>query len=193
MLRQLCDQISFIRDSCDLFDQGKIAEGKRIATAVRILVHDTKKSHSLLMQLGYKTRLPFESRAEPNNTSNSGPYHGLLDIALPAMRYKPKLDGVAARPMSFDDWWNEPVLKDADGELYSRKDLVLSVANTDGGAHVDPEMKEAYEKLSRKNHVGYQVAVGGKPIQWHDNPVLPSLRQIGYEMLETVNSMPEAR
>src|SRR3990172_6529 len=93
--QQLLDQIAFIRASCDLFDNGNEREGKRIATAVRILVHDTKNSHSLLMQLGYKTGLVFVSRAEANSTSNLGPYHGLLNIAIgKAMRYVPKLNGV---------------------------------------------------------------------------------------------------
>jgi hypothetical protein len=190
MLRQLGDQKNFIEASCKLFDKGKIGEGKRIATAIRILVHDTKNSCSLLTQLGYKTRLKFVSRAVPNTTSNTGPYHGLLNITLPAMRYRPKLDGVAGRSMSFDDWWSEPVLKDTDGTLYSRKKLVLFVADTDGGAHVDPEMDDAYAKLSQENHVGYRVAIGGRQILWDENPVLPSLRQIGYEVLESLNLTP---
>ena len=191
---QLRDQIAFIRTSCALFDGGSVREAKRIATHIRILVHDTRNSHSLLMQLGYKNTLQFMSRAIVNRPSNLGPYHGLLNLKLGrAISYEPKLQTEAARAMPFEDWWNEHALKDADGTLYSRKDLVLFVADTDGGAHVDPEMDEAYEKLSRENHVGLQVAVGGRPIQWHENPVLPSLRQIGHEILEILDSVPEAR
>ena len=186
---QLRDQIGFIRASCSLFDQGYTSEGKRITTAIRILVHDTSNSHSLLEQLEYKNKLRFVSRAAPYRTSYrksnlvfrpTGPYQGLLNIQLGnkgGPRYVSKFNSVDARPTPFDEWWNETVLKDADDALYSRKKLVLFVADTDGGAHIDPEMDEAYEELSRKNHVGYEVAIGGKPIQWHENPVLPSLRQ----------------
>jgi len=95
--------------------------------------------------------------------------------------------------MPFADWWNEAVLKDADGTLYSRCELVLAVANTDGGAHVDPEMDAAYQKLTRENHIGYAVARGGKPMQWHENPVLPSMRQIGHELLETLKTVAEGQ
>ena len=198
---QLCEQINFIRKSCEHFDEGDPSEGKRIATAIRILVHDTSNSHSLLEQLEYKNKLQFVSRAEPYRTSYlksnlefrpTGPHLGLLNIQLGNQggpRYVSKFNSVDARPMPFDEWWNETVLKDADDARYSRKKLVLFVANTDGGAHVDPEMDEAYEELSRKNHVGYEVAIGGKPIQWHENPVLPSIRQIGYEILETLASI----
>src|SRR3990172_8370265 len=187
---QLRDQIAFLRTSCNFFDKGDSHEGKRIALLVRILVHNTQQSRSLLMQLGYENALQFVSRALMKRPC-SGPYHGLLNIAFgKTIRYVPKFDDEDARPMLFEDWWNEPVLKDAGGTFYSRRELVLAVANTDGGAHVDPEMDETYSKLSRENHVGYEVAVGGKAIQWHENPVLPSLRQIGHEILETLDSVP---
>ena len=192
--QQLSEQINFIRASCTRFDEGQTSEGKRIATHIRVLVHDSSRSHSLLKQLGYKDTLQLVSLAEPYIPANLAPYHGLLNIAIGnGMRYVPKLDSVARRLVPFDDWWDEPVLKDPEGTLYSRKDLVLAVANKDGGTHVDPEIDEAYWKLSRGNNVGYKVAVGGRPIQWHENPVLPSLRQIGFEILETLDSMPEAK
>ena len=36
-------------------------------------------------------------------------------------------------------WWTEPYLKIGPTVHSSKKDVVLDVANTDGGAHVDPE------------------------------------------------------
>src|SRR3546814_6442116 len=41
----------------------------------------------------------------------------------------------------FELWWNMPVIKDAGGELHSRRSLILERANKDGGAHVDPTVK----------------------------------------------------
>jgi hypothetical protein len=159
LVDQLRDHIAFIKASCGLFDTGHDGEAKRIATSIRVLVHDTSVSHSILQQLGYKSSLQFISLAIPNRSSNLGPYWGLLDVEITAGTYVPKLDQVAPRPMPFGEWWQEPVLKDGDGNLYSRSELVLALANKDGGAHVDPDMDEAYERLSRRNHVGVEVAV----------------------------------
>jgi len=193
LLGQLKDHITFIRASCGLYDSGHGGEAKRIATSVRVLVHDTDVSHSLLEQLGYKQTLQFLTFAVPNKPYNLGPYHGLLNIELVKRVYVPKLDQVPPRPMYFRDWWDETVLKDEDGTFYSRRELVLALANKDGGAHVAPEMDEAYERLTRENHVGYEVAVGGKSIKWHANPVFPSVRQIGHEILETLKAVPEGK
>ncbi len=143
LLGQLKDQIDFIRASCKLFDSGQASEAKRIATQIRVLVHDTASSHSLLEQLGYKASHQFLSLAVHNKSNNLGPYFGLLNIGLPGRTYLPKLNQVSPQPMKFADWWQEPVLKDGDGTLYTRRDLVLFLANKDGGAHVDPEMDEA--------------------------------------------------
>ena len=188
---QLRDHVGFIRASCELFDSGNGGEAKRVATSIRGLVHDTGASHSLLEQLGYKASLQFLSLAFPNNPANLGPYWGVLDVELISRTYRPKLNQVPPRPLPFADCWQEPILKHGDGTLYSRRDLVLALANKDGGAHVDPEMDEAYERLSRDNHVGVEVAVGGKVIKWDANPVYPSVRHIGHEMLETLKAVPE--
>ena len=37
---------------------------------------------------------------------------------------------------------------------FSRKNLILNVADTDGGTHVDPELDEKYMAFSRKNSLG---------------------------------------
>lgn len=190
--QQLRDQIAFLRTSCRLYDEGEFHEAKRIATSARILLHDTERSSSLLRQLAHKNILQFISRALPYNPRNVMPYLGLLNIQMgnPPV-YLPKMETQESIRMTFETWWNQPVLKDADDSLYTRKDLVLFVADKDGGAHVDPEMDAAYQLLSRENHVGWGVAIGGVRIQWRENPVLPSLRQIGLELSETLNSLPE--
>ena len=48
---QLASQLEFIQSSCDLYDVGKVREGVRIATALRVLFHQTRKSTSVLTHL----------------------------------------------------------------------------------------------------------------------------------------------
>src|SRR5215213_9256029 len=57
LLSYLREQVRFLRSSAKAYDDGDEAEERRLATAIRVLVHDTGQSHSLLGQLGLKERL----------------------------------------------------------------------------------------------------------------------------------------
>jgi hypothetical protein len=48
---------TIIQSSGAAFDAGQTSEAKRLSTAIRILVHDTGVSKSLLGQLGVKDAL----------------------------------------------------------------------------------------------------------------------------------------
>jgi hypothetical protein len=43
-------------------------------------------------------------------------------------------------------WWNQVVLISG-GDKYSRRDVVLTTANQDGGAHVDTSIPSEHEQL----------------------------------------------
>ena len=73
-------------------------------------------------------------------------------------RYLPKLDDgvVNGRRDHFApvrEWWTNPVMRDFEGRFFSRADLVLSVANQDGGAHVDPILDPPYHALVAENSI----------------------------------------
>src|SRR5258708_9428366 len=50
--QHLTKQLGFLARSCKSYDEGHIDEGIRIATVIRVLVHDTKNCVSLLKHLG---------------------------------------------------------------------------------------------------------------------------------------------
>ena len=58
---------------------------------------------------------------------------------------------------------------------------MLARANQEGGAHVDPQIKEAYDKLANSNSTGWTY--GKVPLS---NPVPYALRQISYEVFASV-------
>ncbi len=96
--------------------------------------------------------------------------------------YDPSLRRDLFRP--FGDWWTRLVIRDAEGNRFSRENLVLAVADQDGGAHVDSEIDENYAKLSRLHSLGFTFSKGGaEPKQWTENPVPVALRQIAAEVL----------
>jgi hypothetical protein len=137
------EQLQFLQASADAFDRGLESEAKRLAVTIRVLVHDTANSRSLLNQLGMKEGL-FVDTAEPLDPDNYAPYSGLVATLgnMQGAKYVPFLEDVphSPRTVPFDDWWMAPVFVDGKRQRFSRKELVLTAANQDGGAHVDPAL-----------------------------------------------------
>lgn len=178
------------------YDQGFEGEARRLSVSIRILVHDTSRAKSLLTQLG-KKEIGFLDTATPFNPNNK-----LTVNCLTMMKYSFK-DGVhtgayvapldnlspsrANKKIPFDAWWSGNIIyRDSRRNTFTRKDLVLNVANTDGGAHVDPNLDQAYAQFSRFNTLGWKVFKGGIAEDFANTPVLPSIRQIAHELLRTL-------
>jgi hypothetical protein len=89
-------------------------------------------------------------------------------------------------PMDFVTWWNDLVIQDNLGNHFSRKDLVLEVANTDGGAHIDAALDANYASLTRDNSLGW-ISSDGRTERPLTDIELHSIRQVAYELLETLH------
>lgn len=183
----LKEQISFLEASVNSFDSGAEEEAKRLAVTIRILVHNTPLSHSLLGQLGKK--LIFFDTSLDLDSHNVLAHGGLIYILTGPhqTRYVPMLDNVSpntVKMIDFDSWWNKPVFVDKQGRELTRKDLILTAANQDGGAHVDPSIDETYANLSRK---GLDLIVNhGTGEKTMDKPERVAIRQIAHEVLKTL-------
>ncbi|MCZ8324524.1 MAG: SEC-C metal-binding domain-containing protein [Sphingomonadaceae bacterium] len=185
----LDEQISFLKASCAAFDSGFVGEIKRLAVSVRVLVHDTKTSTSLLT-LTDRKGIQFFDSADPYDDENLVGHSSLVQIHLGSTGAKPKphLDDVLEpRETNFETWWNGVVLVDAQRNEFSRRDIVLSLANKDGGAHVDHKIDEAYNNLRKNNAQGWiTVDEAGREVPAEDN-VPATMRQIAHELLRTLN------
>lgn len=199
-------QLGFLIDACERFDAGEEHYEKPIATALRVLLHDTRNSHSLLEQLGRIGPAGWLDTAGPvsalnimsqNNLAtlspNTGTYLALLDGWQPGPREAREsafgriVNQSVGRTLPFDEWWDMAVVRDSKWEHFSRRDLVLIVANQDGGAHVDPALDEAYYRLTRENSSGWRIMPAGDE-EWTPaaSPVPASLRQIAHEVLRSL-------
>jgi hypothetical protein len=186
----LRQQISFLVSSCKAYDHGKHHEAKRVATILRTLFHKSRSCKPLLGQLQVQ-RNPWYDTANPFDPENLVSHLGLTKFKfdagrLPCLIPKGLPDHVSKLP--FDAWWSRPVVvavKDNEKSYFSRQKLVLNVADTDGGAHVDEGLDEIYNELSRKNGLGINAIYKKKkfPLIY---PELPCLRQIGHEVLLTL-------
>jgi hypothetical protein len=188
----LREQVGFILASIEQFDGGQVAEAKRMATHIRTLLHDGQ-GQSLFAQLGLKKRLLFYDTVK-DDLANPQIAHalGLVGLQLshgpsgPKAKWFPALDpgnlpdGASRR--RFHDWWTRWVMKDSPATGFSRRDIVLPIANQDGGAHVDPNLDKRYADLSRLNSMRWLANTGGGPAPM-PNVELMCVRHIAHEVL----------
>jgi hypothetical protein len=188
--KHLKQQISFLVTSCQEYDQGKHHEAKRIATILRTLFHKTRSCKPLLGQLQIQ-RTQWVDTATAFDPQNLNSHLGLTRYEFTTGRLPclvPKGSQEENNTLPFDAWWSRPVVvsvQEEDKKYYSRQNLVLNVAETDGGAHVDAGLDEIYYDLSRQNGLGINAIYKGEkyPLIY---PELPCLRQIGHEVLLTL-------
>lgn len=204
LLEKLRSQAGFLERSSAAFDLGHKDEGERLALATRVLLHDTKQSHSLLGQLGVKGALRFTDtaiHAEPETKHLGGGLHsqtiishaGLVAIQLrpgSGASYAAMLADISPErvnpPAPFVSWWESPFLTDTASSPVTRKSVTLAVANKDGGAHVAKAIDQAFRELTAGASLGFRT---GSDDQWESIPgvVMATMRQIAFELLDTLH------
>lgn len=148
-LRLLREQHSRLREAVDAFYAGKEVQALNIAITVRVLIHETDRSRSLL------------SRVNPNYWDLTVHHRPVLNpravFAVPLTIQiggdgtrriiRTNLDSPSYKLVPLREWWNtayQPI-----GALrLSKKDIILTVADKDGGAHIDAEFPDSHATLS---------------------------------------------
>lgn len=187
---QMGIQIGFLSRSSELYDQGYEDESLRLATTMRVMFHQTGSSTSLLTHMGLAG----------TNMLSSARGHGdwkdylsqVINLASPLPIQMIPLLGQAFAEVSLDHWWDgEPIFVD-NGTPYTRKKIILSLANKDGGAHVDHQLEAYYEVLrAGKYAIGIKGDLqydGPTPFQqgvtiYPDNAHFALARQFAHEVL----------
>ena len=154
------EQFGLLKKSCDEYDAGDERDIRRIALSLRILLHDTRRSKSLLELLGRKDYLFFDSARDIS------PTHLISDFARVVM----PMTGPNARHIvlpcetpthmvwmvPFEAWWNKVVVRVPSLFNLTRADLVLTMADQDGGAHVEANVEERYYDSPRDGFGAWQ-------------------------------------
>ena len=177
--------------ACRSYDSGVEASGKHISLSLRVLLHQHGTSRALLEQLGLRNGRFLDSAGAVN------PRNLLTECNLIVLRattaggrYIPLVAaGEPPQPpqkIPFAEWWNEPILRDNTRNTFCRRELVLHVANTDGGAHVDPELDAAYAGLSRANSLAWVFSSENVTKAFEGRPELACMRQIADELITTL-------
>jgi hypothetical protein len=204
LLQHLEEQRRFMASSAKSFDEGEEAEAKRLATTVRVLVHNTDRSESLLKQLGVQHRVRFLDTWRPPDPPSPGAVTvrrfdaglAVLQLGSEEARLKAPLEPTEAKirgPQPFRFWWNQAVIEDLQRERFTRRELILFMANKAGGAHIDPAIKPKFRALTRLNSLGWGTGMNeeghryvGVPASPDDeplgNPIPANIRQIAFEV-----------
>lgn len=157
-MQQLNEQASFLVDSAHNYDRGNFAQAKMMSAIIRTLVKDPEfprknnKTVSLLKQLGRKDSMKFFNTGfeaiDPKININ---LVGLVTVpskppSLPGNVdniYLPVLDKsnqIDVKWLDFSDWWESNIIVYQSENLdikITRKSIVLTMAEQDGGTHVD--------------------------------------------------------
>lgn len=199
LLDQLNEQLEFLRKSCESFDEGNHSEAKRIAIAIRVILHDGNNSVSILKQLGIKDSIEFLDSIPKINPNNLLPSSDFLKIRVDSgsISYSPILNNSpffdVKRRFKFGIWNSEPIYKN-NSLLWSRADFILKLANKEGGAHFDPKPDANYKSIVEEGKNRWTLNrntssnTQSEALNPEENIVFVALRQIGFEVLETLIS-----
>lgn len=136
-------------NSSNLYDSGEYIESIRIATTLRVLFHDTKISKSLFTQLNlngtklistYKT-IPKNKQSVVYSKIKTNSQHNVSNECIVKQQ---QIYGV----YNAYEWWEQEIIC-AEPLVTTRKQIVLQVANKEGGAHVDSTATTMLKKLDR--------------------------------------------
>lgn len=182
--RHLEKQLGFLARSTDAFDQEFEDEAARMAQVVRILFHNTKSSHALLHQLGTQDTKILDTSMELVSGNLLGEMP-LLQTGIGGSTgtkfYAPLSDSIFKRYIPGTNWWQQIVFKHQSTHEFSRRRLVLTLTNQDGGAHVDPALDDEYRDIV-KDAFGIRFVRGESEMPRND-PAAETMRQIAHEVL----------
>jgi hypothetical protein len=205
----LNEQLQCLINAVTLFDTGYLCEAKKMATIIRVLLHDTSNSTSLLTHLGKKDSRFYDS-SDGYDPKNAMPTLGLVQLILGnESDYQAKLgERKDFSKVPFSDWWNTIVMtcyrsdyplpeildKSVNYEeamhKISRFRIIYDMANKDGGAHVDTQLDQFYSDLTKYSK-GQWVSVDSKGKE-RDLPTpieYCAVRQISHEVILTIQDL----
>jgi hypothetical protein len=217
LLQQLAEQRRFLAVSCIAYDAGDQAEARRIATSLRVLLHDLGSARGLLVRLDTRDQIGWLDTAGSMLPLVPGVQTPLVFLKVDARlhwsqsSWLPTLDGwdrrLQERPrlprdveetlarmraehslrsrggwLPFAQWWAADILRDVDGQTFTRASVVKALANADGQEGNDPVLDETYRRLSRPDSYGRAMKLEEGSSVPLISPAPASVRQVAFEV-----------
>lgn len=195
---QLRKQYKFLCRSTQAAINGDLDEIDRIALALRILFHNKGRSKSLLSQLMPEiqmldtcSNIPLPSDSDELIKQGYERIQsfigGMVCLSLGSQDVWTLTPAPTPAWVGLEAWWNRILFIDGDIE-FSRKKLILCIADTDGGAHIDKGLEQSYFALTRLGSVGIEFSTDGAQYI----PSGPEKKILPHIGLEAVSSLKRA-
>lgn len=182
------------------YDQGFASATISMAVSIRTLFHQTKNSKALLHQVLSLSgedlaTFPMISTKEadvPGRLLLFGDCIVAMEMNQNGMRFVPLLDSQNSRTIPFSEWWNEKVIRDVRNGYenpvkYSRKDIIITHADQEGGAHFDPVKSNLHDLGSEQAAGWVYYNSDGNVVSEDQNQKAATIRQISYETLRSLH------
>jgi hypothetical protein len=153
--KKLEEQRHLLKTAIDGMVAGDLTQALHVATTIRVLVHETGASKPLLKNLNNNyLELPILDRKyEPPPNAQPG-VQTILFFCPVSVQMKAPEGAASLIPDLREDehalsklgaWWNNACMAlPGVGPVY-RKELILGLANKEGGAHVDADISAKYQ------------------------------------------------
>lgn len=149
----LCDQLDLLEMGIRNFDQHGDVHASTLAVALRVLFHNGRGGSTSLLRLLESENWALQSSCGDGQTKKeveqaraSGRFTFIIDMEFTVAGARPYL----AQPrglVPLATWWDDEIVY-SDGRVFmTRKDVVLALANKDGGAHVDARIPPNLQAL----------------------------------------------
>ena len=183
--KKLFEQLSFLETSCKLYDKGSEIEAYRIATSLRVIFHDSAHSVSLITHCKMNDWEFLTSNPTIGEKITPLRFFSVeLSLDPPGLNCLPLLQNEFQK-IQIPDWWDGESVFEHDDKFYSRKKIILSAANKEGGAHVDKESDKFYQTMEHELK-GFNMNLSG--IAYHaTNSHFAMIRQFGHEVLKSAD------
>src|SRR5260370_27299331 len=189
VVARLKEQMEFLRTSLRGFYAGNFAESVRIATAIRVLVHESGMSKPLLKR-GKTNGLDLPILEHVGERDGQEPIFSFAVSVRMGATVAPavELGSTHHTLSSVGAWWNRTVFtfqsRVGTQLIYTRKQVVLILSDKEGGAHVDPTEDPNYARLLTDLPLSF--ADYGLEVETPDLARFLTA-QSGVEMLECLN------
>jgi hypothetical protein len=165
--QKLNEQRHLLRASITAMGVGDLTQALHVATIIRTLVHETEASKPLLKHLHANyLELPILDRImEPPKDLGGGVKSITFTCPVSAtisdkgiVSLVPDVPGPEYVQSTLGVWWdrNPCMVLPALGP-FSRRELVLGLANKEGGAHVDADIPERYQLVLDSQFVRFKI------------------------------------
>lgn len=209
--RDFIEKFDRLKSECDNYDNGNRThlQIEYMSATLRILLKDSISCISLLEQLKEKENISFIDSSTQRNTMSfwhignnisnlnivvSNVYMGLLvkSIFLDSeykihYKFEPLLnENKNIEEKQFDNWYKSEIYNDGTYSI-TRKKLIETIAEQDGGVHVDTQLEEDYFLFKKSDSL--KTKINGEFVNFDNNPAFVSLRQIAFEVLESLKNL----